>query len=413
MRILITNNTLSYLAGSELYVYDLARELKRQGHDVTCFSLTLGLVAERLRDEGIEVTDTLAGFPPDSFDVVHAHHTIETRVAAAHFPMTPLVHVSHGATHPLERPGRLEAAITRYVAVSDEVRRALIMSDGVPEQLIDLVPNFVDTNRFHQRRSISTNAKRALVVSNHYGLGATKETVEEAGRLANLELRVIGGPNSVWNVEDYIDWADVVIALGRGALQAMAMGRAVVVYDYRGGDGLVTPDTFDEFAECNFSGRKHGRRYTPRELADLLRSYRISDVESVRQLVCETRSVGVISKRLVEIYSAAIEQHALRWPASQPLEKTRAVLQDMARFVADQKPAAARLADLEWLAGQLAEREQQVASLTVEREELRRERAALAARLAETEDLLRRVANGRVMRLLNGMNRVAQALFRR
>ena len=48
---------------------------------------------------------------------------------------------------------------------------------------------------------------------------------------------------------------DLVISLGRGAYEAMACGRPVVVADVRGGDGYLHPDFVWEWRKNNLSGR--------------------------------------------------------------------------------------------------------------------------------------------------------------
>jgi hypothetical protein len=64
-----------------------------------------------------------------------------------------------------------------------------------------------------------------------------------------------------------------VFSLGRGAIEAMACGRAVYVYDRFGADGWVTPGSIDEIASCTFSGKRYGRRLTARELVGELKRY--------------------------------------------------------------------------------------------------------------------------------------------
>jgi len=56
MKILLTNHDLSYYAGTETFVYTLAVELQRTGHEVVCFSPRLGAVAQRLVTAGVTVT---------------------------------------------------------------------------------------------------------------------------------------------------------------------------------------------------------------------------------------------------------------------------------------------------------------------------------------------------------------------
>lgn len=421
MHILLTNNTLESLAGSELYVYDLALEFQRRGHRVTCFSLRLGLVADRLHERGVAATSDLAAVS-DDVDIIHAHHRLEMRLAGARFPLVPLIFVSHGITHPLERPGESHAYVSRFVAVSEDVRRHMVANDGVPVDRVDVVPNFVDTERFYPRRPIPHPPRHVLVMSNHFGRGTTRSTIEEACRLAgDLELRVIGATTrSVWNVEDYIDWADVVITLGRGALQAMAMGRAVVIYDYRGGDGLVTPANFEDLAATNFSGRTYAKDYTPRQLAAEILGYDRDMVDSTTQLVRERRALRHIADQLLAIYARATEDFARMWPQERHQVKLRSALWELARYTARFKEEDLRRAELEWMQLLLNKREDELRQLREANhrldEEARRlgeEAGRLEARSRELEaelershDLLRRIADGRVMRVMNGVQRL-------
>jgi len=76
MRILITNNTLSNRAGTELYVRDLAVALLKRGHQPIAYSTRLGSVAEELRRATVPVIndlDSLSAAP----DLIHGQHHLE------------------------------------------------------------------------------------------------------------------------------------------------------------------------------------------------------------------------------------------------------------------------------------------------------------------------------------------------
>src|SRR5712672_3057133 len=95
MRILLTNNTLQWRAGSELYIYDVAVELLNRGHQPVAFSTVLGEVAELLRAATVPVIDDpslLAARP----DIIHGHHHFDTLIAALTFPSVPVLNFCHG-----------------------------------------------------------------------------------------------------------------------------------------------------------------------------------------------------------------------------------------------------------------------------------------------------------------------------
>src|SRR5262245_47795820 len=88
LRVLITNQSLWFRSGTEMYARDLALVLARRGHEPVVFSPRPGVVADELRAAGVRVTsnlDRIHGKP----DVIHAHHTLETLEALSRFPNTP------------------------------------------------------------------------------------------------------------------------------------------------------------------------------------------------------------------------------------------------------------------------------------------------------------------------------------
>jgi hypothetical protein len=74
------------------------------------------------------------------------------------------VYVCHGWDPWLETPLAL-ASVRRYVAISQLTRERLVTS-GIPPERIAVIPNFVDLERFPQRRDASPGVKRALVYGN-------------------------------------------------------------------------------------------------------------------------------------------------------------------------------------------------------------------------------------------------------
>ena len=66
--------------------------------------------------------------------------------------------------------------------------------------------------------------------------------------------------------------ADIVFTLGRGAIETMMCGRIPIIFDYQGGDGMVTPENIHELMTCNFSGRLYGRNYRVEEMIDEIKT---------------------------------------------------------------------------------------------------------------------------------------------
>lgn len=336
MHLLFTNNTLQGLGGSELYVHDMALELQRRGHQVSCFSLDCGLVADKLREKGIGIAtsvDELKALPP--VDLIHAHHRLEARLAASCFPLVPIVYASLGPFHPLEQPGPDRGLFTRFIVLSQDIKNNLVRHQQIPAEKISIVPNFVDLSRFTAGRALGEKPRRALLLTNYF---KPDKLLEEACKIAGVELKAIGAPGeSVWNVEDYLNWADVVITSARGALQALAMGRATVVYRPAGSDGLITPANFEASMAYNLSGRAFANHYDEHGLAAQLTAYKVAEVQQLQQVVRSEFSLEQIADNLLAIYQQTLTEYRQQWPAGSESGRYSLVLSELGHYLTNFK----------------------------------------------------------------------------
>jgi CheY-like chemotaxis protein len=304
MKVLLVNHTLDRYAGSETFTYALALELTRLGHDITCFSPQLGKLAARLAEQGIPVVSDLAN-GPDHVDIIHSHHRHESLLAFARYPHTPMVLVCHGVLPWQEQPMKGRLNIYRYVAVSEEVRDHLVQDHGLVTEDIVVLRNGVDLGRFQSRMSIAPRPRRALVLSN-YMPDTQREVVRRVCGRLGIEVNEIGRSRSVWNVEEEINKADLVFGLGRSALEAMACKRVVIVYDYNGGDGLVTPDRFALLRRRNFSGRTFAKAYTEDELAEEIGGYDPAIAEELYGTIAAEHDVRQMARQYSALYAEAV-----------------------------------------------------------------------------------------------------------
>ncbi|HEY9784858.1 MAG TPA: glycosyltransferase, partial [Candidatus Obscuribacterales bacterium] len=239
MRILITNHTLSQLAGTELYVRDVAVALKARGVEVSAFSPELGPVATTLSEHGVFVTDDLAKIT-EAPDLIHGHHHMETAMAMMHFPQIPAIFVCHGWL-PWEEAPLKHPRILQYVAVDLPSRDRLVKENGIPEQNVELILNWADLDRFALRKTpLPAKPAKALVFSNTL-------TVEDCGPLfaackaRGIELHYAGRKfdRMIAKPEDILPEYDVVFAIARSAIEALAVGCAVVLLDAQGVGPMV------------------------------------------------------------------------------------------------------------------------------------------------------------------------------
>ncbi|MFA6098843.1 MAG: glycosyltransferase [Patescibacteria group bacterium] len=302
MKILLTNYHLVNYAGSELYTYELANELKALGHFVVVFTLFKGEVSQRIEGCGIPVVDNLEEIIGTKFDIIHAHHNVSALLARYFFPAVPMVYLQHGVLPQLEHLPEFDIGIAKYLAVSEEVTESMLKNKFVNEKDLEIIRNFTETGRFKPTKPVSKELKNVLVISNHY-FGDHKGIIESACSKLGLNLKVIGlNVNSVWPVEEYINEADLVISLGKGVLQAMSCNRDVIVYDYNGGDGMLRQDNYYEIRKKNFSGRQYGIRYNADQLVKEMQKYDPRLAVKNREIIEKEHCLENAAKRLVDIY---------------------------------------------------------------------------------------------------------------
>lgn len=338
MNVLLTHLHLDFPGGSETYTYTVARALLEAGHRPSVVSPIVGEVGERLRSAHVPVVDELQkvrGHP----DVLHCQHNVLALAARDWFPGAPLVYHSHSTLVLPEQPPSVDLNVQRYMAVSDMVRRHL-ESRGVPGSLIRVLENPVDLRRFAPRRPLSPRPRRALVLSAVMDPSTLDVIREACGRL-EIELDIVGLDGTrTWDVEGRIAEADVVFSLGRGAIESMASGRAVFVYDRFGADGWVTPDTVDDIASHTFSGKRFRRRLTSAELVAELERYDPGMGPANRRIAEERYDIRGHVDRLLALYTDAIdvfEPRRLSLPA-QEVEVALMALRARLPRGADERP---------------------------------------------------------------------------
>ena len=255
LRVLITNNTLAVRAGTELYVRDTAMELLKRGHSPIAYSTILGEVARELQAAKIPVVDDLNDLAVVP-DLIHGQQHMELMTALLHFPRVPAIQFIHNSSSWYEKPVPFPR-ILRYVAV-DHACRDSLLEHAIPEERIRILLNFVDLARFQSRRKpLSATPQRALLFSNYASEETHLPAVREACERAGIELDVVGSHanTATANPEQILCEYDLVFAKARSALEAMAVGAAVVLCDYKGSGPMVTPENFALLRPLNFGRR--------------------------------------------------------------------------------------------------------------------------------------------------------------
>jgi hypothetical protein len=367
LHILITNNTLAIRAGSELYVRDVAFALLRRGYNPIAYSSKLGDVAEELRNATIPVIDNLNAltFAPD---LIHGQHHLDAMTAMLRFPQTPALYFCHGWL-PWEELPPLFPSIMYYVAVDNLCKERLLTTSGISPDKIKTIYNFVDLMRFKSRPSLPEKPKKALIFSNYASdgnfIGIIRNACIRFG-IEKVDVAGLGSGCGVSKPEDILSEYDVVFAKARCAIEAMAVGCAVIVADFPGLGGMVTMDNLRELRDLNFGVRTmQSAKISEENIYTQLTLYNANDARKVSEWIRHDADIEKAIDKLEDYYEETLAEAKRRvtYPiqactsaASDYLFKLAPVIKT--RALADQKSVYT-----EWLS-------QEVESLTEQNKQL-------------------------------------------
>lgn len=244
MRILIICQTMTYLSGSPLYHYTLAKELKRQGHDVFLFSMW----SDNSLRKGMDEAGVMTWYdkPQGEYDLIiisqKDHEDVLDNVRAK--KVINIVHSEYDPETPIT-----DKHIDEYVAIRPSIKQHLIECHDIPANKIRIVYNGVDMQRFHPKKRKETNLGYTKVVLPCTLDMLRKQFIEYYTKRAtkNYQIFIYGKDfgndiyrnewvhihDEVPDIENYIADADFVagILLGRVNLEARAMGILSFIHD--------------------------------------------------------------------------------------------------------------------------------------------------------------------------------------
>lgn len=300
LRILVAQQHLYRLGGSEQATYTLIQELVRRGHDVKWYSPMVqeghlsGL--SRMADEIMALAPLVNNLKGVYDRIFVSHRPIAEQVIhnKRHGLLTGLtVQTCHGIYPDLEQPA---LGMDYYVAISDEVRKH-VRQRGV---VATVITNGINCSRYKSTSPINKELKTVLsLVQAGPAVPLVKRVCEKLG-LEYLYITKNNRQDPTWDVERYMNMADLVVSLGRGAYEAMACRRAVVVLDSRGymgtrcmADGIVTEDNWQHLLLYNFSGRRYQMAYDDEALIAEFGKYEQAMGVVNRQIALEAFNIRV------------------------------------------------------------------------------------------------------------------------
>ncbi len=241
--------------------------------------------------------------PPD---LIHGQHHVETMAALLRFRNTPAVFFCHGWL-PWEETPPKHPRVLHYVAVDDTCRDRLLWENAVPEQRVSVILNSVETEQFLPRSPLPARPSRAVVFSNG---GTHIGAVREACLRTQLTLDVIGADagNVAMRPQDVLGQYDIVFAKARCALEALAVGSAVVLCDTVGVGPMVTTGEMDQLRRLNFGVRTLRGNVDPDLLEREIARYDPQDAAEVSRRIRESAGREKAIDQIVDLYHNVIRE---------------------------------------------------------------------------------------------------------
>ena len=186
----------------------------------------------------------------DPYDLIISSHRSKLDIIKNN--TSKKLHICHGIVPSEEQPIK---GADHYISISPEVSNNL-RNKGF-ESLV--VPQPVTIPELTDFKEINKSCQNILIIRNSATRGGEFDFLRNHYNVLTSNINI--------PISEQIEWADLVITLGRGAIESMSYGRNVLVADnrfYQGkiGDGLLVEDNIETIEYNNFSGRCNKINFT-------------------------------------------------------------------------------------------------------------------------------------------------------
>jgi hypothetical protein len=148
------------------------------------------------------------------------------------------------------------------------------------------------------------------VFSNYAGESTHLPAVREACSELGIELNVVGltSGNPTDRPEDVLPHYDLVFAKAKAALEAMAVGGAVVLCDFAGLGPMVRTGNVDRLRLANFGHEALTEALDPESIVQRIEEYDAVDAARVRDRIRDVASTDRAIESLVSLYHDVIAE---------------------------------------------------------------------------------------------------------
>lgn len=291
LNILLSCLNFRTFTGSEVYIYELAKNLVQRGHNVSVLSEIGGPLTDMARKNNIKCFSfkeppgfkrgdgvwslqtpngtqvsqdgMLYKVSETNFDIIHVQHEPVTNLILQLYPNEEKIATIHSEVIDLEKP-IINESIKKYISIRPEIKNHIVDFYNISNDKVVVIYNPVDEKRFKPSNKPSKNYLLFVGTIDYLRENTIKDLVEYT-KENSLELWIVGENKSnyldelkqnnhvklfppTWNTEQYILEAKETagILLGRTTIESWMCGKNSWIYNvdksgYILGKELVEP----------------------------------------------------------------------------------------------------------------------------------------------------------------------------
>jgi hypothetical protein len=292
LKVLISCLFFKNFTGSELYVYELAKSLIKLNCSVTVLSQIGGPLTEMAKKIGIKCVsfDNPPGYKmgdgqwflntPNGkeiskpnvlykitdvdFDIIHVQHKPITEQILSLYPNLDKICTIHSEvmSGELENPV-IHNSIKKFISIRPEIKEHLTQNFSIPENMIEVIYNPVDNEKFKQKKVSGENYILFVGTIDYLRKNSILDLVDYTKEIGK-ELWLVGENKSdylqtillephvkhfpaTWDVEKYIfkSYETAGIQLGRTTIEGWLCGKSSWIYKVDSNGEILSKEKFD------------------------------------------------------------------------------------------------------------------------------------------------------------------------
>jgi hypothetical protein len=288
LRVLIGCLAFNDYTGSELHVYELAKELSKQNCEVHIVSQLGPKMVKRIEKFGVKCftlrnppgfkmgdgkwgLNTTEGVKPSEegklykvsdvkYDILHINHKPIGEHLLKLYPNIPAINTVHSEVIPkLEEPV-IHENVKKYITIRESISDFVCSGWDIPKEKVSVIYNPIDGDRFKEYNTTSKKVTLFVGTIDYLRKNTILDLVEYT-KENNKELWLVGTNKSdyldslitnenvkyyesTWNVEKYLKECDETasILMGRTTIEGWLCGKPGWIYEIDSGGHIINKD---------------------------------------------------------------------------------------------------------------------------------------------------------------------------